>query len=203
VTVQPDTANQGDFTTMTFRVPNEEDQAGTVKVEVDLPADHPIAAVDTKPVPGWEVQVTKAKLNNPIKTDDGTEVTEAVRTVTWTADPGVRIAPEQFQEFEVFAEGLPDDTNELVMPAIQTYDNGDVVRWDAPPAPPGAPEPEHPAPGLTLLPKGAKAVDAAAAGGADTSARWLGGIGLVLAALATGLGIGALLRGRRSGGPPT
>ena len=32
----------------------------------------------------------------------------------------------------------------------------------------------------------------------DTTARWLGGIGLVLGALGAALGIGATLRGRRS-----
>ena len=34
--------------------------------------------------------------------------------------------------------------------------------------------------------------------GTDVTARWLGGIGLVLGALGAALGLGAVIRGRRS-----
>jgi hypothetical protein len=36
-------------------------------------------------------------------------------------------------------------------------------------------------------------------GGVDNTARWLGGIGLILGALGLGLGGGAVLKGRRGG----
>ncbi|WP_225978387.1 YcnI family copper-binding membrane protein [Gandjariella thermophila] len=206
VTAQPGTATKGGYSKITFRVPDESDTAGTVKLEVDLPADHPIASVSTKPIPGWTATVTKAKLDKPIKSDDA-EITEAVRTITWTADPGTRIAPGQFQEFDVSAGPLPDNTDELVIPAIQTYDNGNVVRWDAPPPAPGAQEPEHPAPSVKLVAAAAAgeshgghdsaAMTDAASHGEDTAARWLGGAGLVVGALGLGVGAGALLRARR------
>src|SRR5436853_114458 len=75
-----------------------------------------------------------------------------------TAQPGTavkgstsEIAPGQFQEFDILASTVPDNTDQLVMPAAQTYDNGKVVQWDEQPAAPGAAEPEHPAPTVKLL----------------------------------------------------
>jgi len=56
VTVQPGTATQGGYTAFAFRVPNERPDAGTVKLEVTLPAEHPISSVRTKPLAGWTAQ---------------------------------------------------------------------------------------------------------------------------------------------------
>lgn len=197
VTVQPGEATQGGYTAFAFRVPNERPDAGTVKIEVTLPADHPIGSIRTKPMTGWTAKVVKQG--------------NAVRSVTWTAQPGVRINPDEFQEFEVAAGPLPRDTDELVLPTRQSYDNGEVVSWDAPPVADGAPEPEHPAPVLALEP--AAAGEAGHAGhdeaaptvtgapettsGTDSTARLLGGAGLVLGALGLGFGAGAVLRLRR------
>jgi uncharacterized protein YcnI len=217
-----ESAQQGGYTKITFRVPTEDATAGTVKLEVKFPADTPIASLNTKAVPGWTASVTKVKLDKPVKTDDA-EVSEAVSTVTWTANPGVRIGPGEFGEFEVSGGPLPTNTDKLVLPALQTYDNGKVVSWiDAPPAA-GATEPEHPAPVVELAkaaPKGADAMGGAApangnaqaantgsqsagtassaSGGTDNTARWLGGIGLVVGALGLGVGTGAILRARRT-----
>lgn len=200
VTAQPGTAAKGSTGEIVFRVPDEDAHAGTVKLEVNLPLDHPIASVSVKPIPGWTAQTVTAKLAKPITTDDGTEVTDAVQTITWTADTGTRIAPGQFQEFTILADTLPDNTNRLVMPTTQTYDNGTVIRWDQTPAAPGVAEPDHPAPTVTLI-AGTTAEDnpsapASAAPGQDTTARWLAGTALGLAALGLGVALGAVLRGR-------
>jgi hypothetical protein len=56
-------------------------------------------------------------------------------------------------------------------------------------------EPERPAPSVTLTPP----ADAAAPV-ADTTARWLGGSGLLVGALGPGVGAGAVLRSRRTAG---
>src|SRR2546426_10605308 len=66
VTVNPNTAQQGSYTKVTFRVPNEEKDQSTTTVEVDLPADHPIASVFVKPVPGWTATATTSALATPI-----------------------------------------------------------------------------------------------------------------------------------------
>jgi len=43
VETEPGQATKGDESTITFRVPNEEDSAGVVKLEVSFPLDHPVA----------------------------------------------------------------------------------------------------------------------------------------------------------------
>lgn len=187
VTVQPGEAEQGGYGAFAFRVPNERDDAGTVALSVTLPAEHPIRSVRTKPMPGWTAAMTK----------DG----ETVRTITWTASPGIRIAPGEYQEFEVSAGPLPADADALVLPAVQTYDSGEVVAWDAPPT--AGAEPEHPAPVLELVADEETAAvvseaSAASTSAADETARWLGGAGLAVGALGLGVGAGAVLRGRRS-----
>jgi uncharacterized protein YcnI len=147
VTVNPSNATQGGYTKLTFRVPNEKDAADTTKLEVNLPTDTPIASVSVKPLNGWSVQADKTKLAKPIKSDDG-EITEAVTKITWTAAPDAAIKPGQFQEFDVSVGPLPE-TDKLVFKALQTYSDGDIVRWIEEPGADGK-EPEHPAPTLKL-----------------------------------------------------
>ena len=43
VTAQPAEATKGGYFAFAFRVPNERPNAGTTKIEVTLPADHPLA----------------------------------------------------------------------------------------------------------------------------------------------------------------
>lgn len=214
----PGPATKGGYTKVTLRVPNERPDAGTVKLQLTLPPEHPLASVSSKPVPGWKVEVVKAKLAKPI-TSHGKEITEAPSTVTWTADPGVQIEPGQFNEFDLSVGPLPEDTDRLLLPTTQTYSSGEVVAWDAPPAAEGADEPAKPAPVLNLVAKagGADAHNASAtaagsdehsdsaagtSAGTDTTARYLGGAGLVVGALGLGFGAGAVLRSRRSTGKP-
>jgi uncharacterized protein YcnI len=212
VTVQPDSAAKGSYSTIAFKVPDEEDNASTIKLEVSLPTDHPIASVSLQPVPGWTAKVTTVKLATPLKTDDGT-VTSAVSTITWT---GGKIAPGQFQQFPVSFGPLPDDVGSLTFKALQTYSDGNVVRWiEIPQA--GQPEPQNPAPTLKLTAAGsdgaaatgtaapAPASDstgaqaAAAASSSDTSdgtARALAITGIAVGVIGVGFGVFA---GRRRG----
>ncbi|UUN27937.1 YcnI family protein [Streptomyces sp. FIT100] len=148
VSVQPQgEAAKGGYATVNFKVPNERDNASTVKLEVTVPAEHPLSSVMPQPVPGWKAEVTKTKLAKPL-TVHGKQITEAVSKITWTADGG-KIAPGQFQQFPVSLGQLPENADQLVFKALQTYDNKEVVRWIEEPKE-GAAEPEHPAPVLTL-----------------------------------------------------
>ncbi|MFI7124682.1 YcnI family protein [Nonomuraea sp. NPDC050153] len=211
VTIQPGTAEQGGFTKVAFRVPNERDDASTVKVEVAFPTDHPLAFVSVKPLPGWDVKVTQGKLPKPVKTEYG-DLEEAVTKVVWS---GGKINPGEFQEFEVSMGQLPKDTDSLVFPTKQTYSKGEVVDWSDAPKTDGT-EAEHPAPTLKLVP--ASGADehgsmasasaapaaatapsvtpvAAATSTSDGTARLLGGAGLVVGVI--GVVIGALGLRRR------
>ena len=151
VTVKPDTAPKGSYSLINFSVPNEEENANTVKLEVTFPEAQPVAFVSIKPMVGWDITTEKTTLATPIKSDDG-EVTEAVSKVTWTATAG-GLLPGQFDLFTVSAGPLPTKGKTMTFKAIQTYSNGDVVRWIQKTVK-GAPEPEFPAPVL-ILTKGA------------------------------------------------
>jgi uncharacterized protein YcnI len=203
VSVNPSSAAKGSFAKLTFRVPNERDDASTAKVEVFLPTDQPIVNVSVKPTPGWTVAVEKSKLPTPLKTDDGDTVTEAVSHITWS---GGTIKPGEFQEFDVSVGPLPDKADNLVFKAIQTYSSGEVVRWIEEAAA-GASEPEHPAPVLTLTAAtgdhhdaGSESASEGASGGgsssSDGTARALGGAGLVLGLVGALAAVAALTRGR-------
>jgi uncharacterized protein YcnI len=148
VHVLSDTTTAGSSAALTFRVPNESDNAGTVKVTVQLPQDTPFLEVSTKPVTGWTVTGTEKPLPKPI-VFEGTTVTKAVRTVTWTADRGTRIGPGEYQEFSLAVGPLPAAGTTLRLPVTQTYSDGAVVHWDQA-TPPGGEEPEHPAPELQV-----------------------------------------------------
>lgn len=214
VTVQPGTAQAGGYTAVAFRVPDESDTAGTTKLEVTVPTDHPVSSVSTQPVPGWTAAVEKSKLATPVKTAKG-EITDAVSKITWTADPGTKIGPGQFQEFKISLGPLPVDTDKLVFKALQTYDDGTVVRW-IDQAQAGQPEPQHPAPTLTLTQAdttgaagghqmgGSSSQDSgtstAAAGSGDSTARTLGVVGIVVGVIGAGLGVLGL---RRKAGLPS
>jgi uncharacterized protein YcnI len=156
VTVNPDTATAGGYAKVTFRVPNESDSASTTKVEVNLPADNPVASVSVKPIPGWDVASTVTKLAKPLEAH-GAQITEAVSKVTWTAKAGSEVKPGQFQEFDVSLGPLPE-SGQMIFKALQTYSDGTVVRWIDEPTTDGS-EPEHPAPVLKIT----AATDAAAA----------------------------------------
>jgi periplasmic copper chaperone A len=146
VTVDPEEAPKGGFATLTFKVPNEKDNASTTQLEVEFPTDHPIASVSVQPKPGWTVNVEKTTLPKPIESEER-EITEAVSKITWS---GGEIQPGQFDTFLVSAGPLPKNASQLEFKALQTYSDGDVVRWIES-TPPGGAEPEHPAPVLRLV----------------------------------------------------
>ncbi|MEV4446019.1 YcnI family copper-binding membrane protein [Streptomyces mirabilis] len=214
VSVQPEgEAAKGGYAVVDFKVPNERDDASTNKVEVNFPTDHPLASVMPQPLDGWSVKVTKTKLAKPL-TMHGEKISEAVSKVTWTAT-GKGIEPGFFQKFPLSVGALPEDTDELVFKAIQTYDNKEVVRWIEPQQE-GQEEPENPAPVLTLSEASAdghhgssgtakdasdtstaapaSSTSASSADSSDTTARVLGVVGIVVGAAGVAYGV---LAGRR------
>ncbi|GLZ13647.1 hypothetical protein Acsp04_38820 [Actinomadura sp. NBRC 104425] len=198
VTANPRSAEQGSYTKVSFRVPNERDNASTTELRVELPTDHPITSVSVRPTPGWKVTVEKTKLSTPVKIEGG-ELSEVVSRITWT---GGKIDPGQFEEFDVSLGPLPTGVDRVLFKAEQKYSNGEVVKWDQDPGT-GAEEPEHPAPELKLTPKAtatqaAGAVTAKADDGSasDGTARLLGGLGLAAGLIGAGVGGFGLARGR-------
>ncbi|MET9526632.1 YcnI family copper-binding membrane protein [Streptomyces coeruleorubidus] len=214
VSVQPEgAAAKGGYAVVDFKVPNERDDASTTKLEINFPTDHPLASVMPEPMPGWKIDVTKSKLDKPLEMH-GEKISEAVTKVTWTAD-GKGIEPGYFEKFPLSIGQLPEDADQLVFKALQTYSNKEVVRWIEVPQK-GQEEPDNPAPVLELSAaedghhassgdtasdaesaekaSAETAADTASSGSTDTTARVLGVVGIVVGAAGVAYGV---LAGRR------
>ena len=151
VTVQPTSVPAGAETVLSVRVPNERDDASTVKVDVKLPPGFVSASWEA--VPGWSVRAVKQKLSKPVQTDDG-PIDEQVGEIVWTAaDRKAGIQPGEFRDFplSVVIPGKAGQT--LTFKALQTYSNGSVVRWI------GAPGADEPAPRVELTSATSAAAD--------------------------------------------
>jgi uncharacterized protein YcnI len=186
-----DDAVRGGMALVTFQVPNESTTgSATTGLMVDLSN---VTSVQTEAEPGWT-----AKL-------DRDAASGVVHSVTWTAAPNGGIPVDQFGLFRITAK-LPD-ADTVSFPAIQTYADGSVVKWDQHPAPGGA-EPNNPAPMLTLTAGSAPqpnhhphptsttgpAASAAPAtqksrAATDNTARLVAGAGLLFGALGIGLAL--------------
>lgn len=203
VTVHPTTLPAGSSDVeLTFRVPNERDDANTVGLQVFFPSDLPLLTVDVLPVPGWTDKVDTRTLATPVRTDDG-EVSVVVSDVTWTATAG-GIAPGQYEDFAVAAGQVPSASGPVVFKALQTYSSGEVVRWIEV-ASSQDPDPQNPAPVLTLTPTAAPTAapttTASTGGSGTTAAEGLAAAALVVSLVALA-GVVVLLVRRRPGGSP-
>jgi uncharacterized protein YcnI len=198
VTVQPEQAPAGGFTRLDVRVPTERDNASTTKVEVQFPPG--FLSVSTEPVPGWNAEITMRKLDKPVE-QFGERVTEEVDRLILTANGEANaIGPGEFQDFGL-SVGVPDKPNAtLRFPAVQTYSNGEVVRWIGPP------DSEEPAPQVELTaaePEGgasdeqAAQQQAPAASDDDDGSNTLSIIALIVGIAGLAAGVGALLMARR------
>jgi len=205
VTVQPTSVPAGAETVLSVRVPNERDDAATVKVDVKLPPGFVSASWEA--VPGWSVRAVKQKLSKPVQTDDG-PIDEQVGEIVWTAaGRKAGIQPGEFRDFplSVVIPGKAGET--LTFKALQTYSNGSVVRWI------GAPGADEPAPRVELTsatsaaadpgtrrranPQPAPAAAASSDGGSSDTLSIVALIVGVLGLLVAGIAV-AMARGSRS-----
>ena len=145
VTVVPGEAEAKSFAILSFSVPNERDDLDTVKVEVQMPRNKVIRSVSVQPKPGWTVTITKRTLDKPMKNGDET-VSEVVDTITW--EGGV-VGPGEFDLFTISAGPMPKNGSHLEFKTLQTYSDGEVVRWIES-TPESGDEPENPAPTLDI-----------------------------------------------------
>ena len=202
VTVHPSSVAAGSSDVeLTFRCPNERDDANTVMLQVFFPTNLPLLTVDVLPVPGWTSTVQTQNLSKPINTDDG-PVSQIVSEVTWKAMAG-GIGQGQYEDFDVGVGAVPNSAAQLAFKALQTYSPGEIVRWIEVPVA-GQPEPDTAAPILTLTPPSSLtptashlAARTSPSGGSSTLADGLAIAALVIAA-ANAVGLVILGRTRRN-----
>jgi uncharacterized protein len=211
VSLHPNEVPVGSFATLDIRVPNETENANTVKLAVQFPPG--FLDVSTEYMPGWSAEVKTTKLAKPVQTEDG-EVTEQVSEIVWAGHGGEgKIPPGQFLNFPISTEIPGKEGEELTFKVLQYYDNGEVVRWIGPP------DSEEPAPQIDVTAEGGVLQDVAGSETAPPSpsgasaesgesnsesssgegaSKGLGISALVVGALGLILGAAALIRTRRS-----
>ena len=194
------TVTQGGYGVVTLAVPNESDAAATTQLRVTMPGDG-LASARPETTPGWKAVVTK-------KDDRVTEI-------TWTADPGSAGIPiGQFAQFS-FSGGPFPEQETVTLPTLQVFADGEKVDWNEP-TPANGTEPDRPAPVLTLAtgsgargdahqaattatPQAAPSSSNDSSSTADSAARWLGGIGLLVGVLGVVFSVAALRVVRKNG----
>jgi len=203
VTLQPTEVPADGFTRLNVRVPNERDEANTTKVRVQFPSG--FYFISYEPVEGWNVAVKNRKLKKPAEVF-GEKISEEVDEVELTTS-GAGIAPGQFRDFGLSLKMPNEPGKTLTFKALQTYSNGEVVRWIGPP------DAEEPAPQVTLsageeAAGGGHAADTAAAPAAeeadddgeddDGPSTGLVIAALILGALGLATGVAGLMAARRA-----
>jgi uncharacterized protein YcnI len=127
VSISPTTAAQGDAVSVTFHVRNARAGAHTVKVEVDLPADAPIAEVYPMTVPDWAPKIVTRSVQEPLPGIHGSGLTEATSAIIWDRATDAPQPPaEETLRLEM---GPMPQTDQLVFTVVQTYSDGVVQRW--------------------------------------------------------------------------
>jgi hypothetical protein len=140
--------------------------------------------------------LARERLPEPIDVG-GFTLDEVVTAVTWTAEEGVQIGPDQFDEFAISVGPLPEP-GDYPLPAEQIYSDGEVVAWA------DGPDADLPAPVLTVADDGADeqagdghdAAGNTTTNGSDALARGLGIGGLALGVIGLGVGEAILRRSR-------
>lgn len=200
VTVSSTDARAGGEGTVVFTVPNESDAATVTRVRIQIPDNAPLASVSVEPVPGWTATTTPTTLKHPLTTDDGDHVTTADSVIDFTAAAGGGIAPGQFQEFRISGGPFPD-AKSMTFNVVQSYSDGSEAAWIEPTVE-GQPEPQHPAPVLSLT--GTPSSGTSAPPTAAASSRWSTPVvvslvlSIVALVIALAVALGFVLAGRRN-----
>jgi periplasmic copper chaperone A len=190
VTVHPNALPAGGFTVINIQVPNERDRASTVRVDVQFPNGIYIASPTV--MRGWKSRVITKKLSKPIEIEPGFSVSSRVDRVAFS---GGRIGPGRFLSFPLSIKAPAVKAGTLLtFKALQTYSNGEVVRWI------GNPSSDEPAPQVLIRPASSPVLDYPA--GASVAKQ---GMSETLKGFVVGLPLGLLgtylaLRRRRQAG---
>jgi MYXO-CTERM domain-containing protein len=177
VTVHPNALPAGGFTVIGVQVPNERDKASTVKVDVQFP--NGIYVASPAVMPGWQARVITKKLPKPVEIEPGFSVSSRIDRVVFS---GGRIGPGRFLSFPVSIKAPAVKAGTLLtFKALQTYSNGEIVRWI------GNPSADAPAPQVLVRPASSPVLDYPA--GAATAKQ---GMTKTLTGFVVGLPLGAL-----------
>jgi uncharacterized protein YcnI len=203
VSVSPADQAAGEYTVLTFGVGHGCEEAGTTKVEIQIP--EPIVNVTPTVNLDWDVAVTEEPLATPIESEDG-DITVRDAVVTYTKK-GEALPHDLRDSFELslqIPEGTEGDT--LNFPTVQTCTEGENAWVEIPEAGEDAHSLESPAPFVTVAAatthgdEPADDEETAAATSTDddsSSSDTLAIIALIVGALGLGVGGFALAKARK------
>ncbi|MEQ4304619.1 DUF1775 domain-containing protein [Plantactinospora sp. B6F1] len=160
VTVTPGQAVQGDAAKLVFRVTEDRAPAYTTKIELLMPESAPVAETYPMSDPQWAPRMTMRKVDQTLDGVHHGQVTEVVGSIVWTraGAPAPGGGPAEL----VVSLGPLPRTDQMTFHLVQTYSDGHVTNWNQPPSA-EVPQPDFPAPVLTLAPPAAAAGPTAAA----------------------------------------
>jgi uncharacterized protein YcnI len=128
------------FARLQISVPNEEPNASTVRVALQIPES--VVFVRVPPTQGWTVNVEREPLDEPLLVGNR-RVDDRISVVEWS---GGEIAGTDSQSFAIRL-AVPRGAGEtLAFPATQTYSDDQVVQWVGPS------DSDNPAPVLAVTP---------------------------------------------------
>ena len=148
VEITPSSLPKGGDAMFSFSVPNEEQGANTIGFEVTFPTKTPIASVQRE---------THDRLDDHDRDDEARQADAPPTTVRsprrCRRSRGPRPPAASHRGSSTSSRCRPARSprrpSKLEFKALQTYNDGTIVRW-IDPVVKGTPEPEHPAPTVTL-----------------------------------------------------
>jgi periplasmic copper chaperone A len=136
-------AKPGSYYAGFLRVGHGCENSPTVAIEVTIPEG--VLSARPQPLPGWSLKIEREARATPIKGEDGTEIRDRVKTITWSG----LLPPDQFQQFGLMMK-LPEEPGALYFPTVQRCKTG-INSWtETPPAPAQWHDMHRPAPMLIL-----------------------------------------------------
>jgi uncharacterized protein YcnI len=140
----PDEAPAGQTSVIGFTIGHGCDGSPTRSVTIRVPAG--VTSAKPRPKPGWRTTILRGTLPQPVEDFSGNTLTKGVLAVTWS---GGNLPDAWYDTFELRL-GMPNTPGKtLYFPTVQRCTKG-VHRWIQIPVK-GKPEPEEPAPGVTLV----------------------------------------------------
>jgi uncharacterized protein YcnI len=123
VTANPNEGTAGTFFQTSFRVPHGCGGSPTVAIRVKMPDG--VTSVKPQMKPGWRIEITMRKLDQPIDVGHGQKVTETVDEVAWRGGP---LPDAYYDDFglQMRLPARPEAT--LWFPTVQDCERG-VTRW--------------------------------------------------------------------------
>lgn len=128
VTANPREATAGSYFQTSFTVPHGCDGSPTLAIRVKIPDG--VISVKPQMKPGWDITITKRKLDKPVDAGHGRTITETVDEVAWRGGP----LPDNFYDTFGLTMKLPNTPDStLYFPVVQECKDG-VHRWISVPA---------------------------------------------------------------------